>query len=38
MKEVDKPSFAGHRAYYIAIKLAVLAAAAYIAFSYLSGR
>lgn len=25
MKEADKPPFAGHRAYYIAIKLAVLA-------------
>ncbi len=37
MKETDKPPFAGHRAYYIAIKLAVLAAAAYLAFRYLAG-
>jgi hypothetical protein len=35
MKEADKPPFAAHRAYYIAIKLAVLAAALYIAVRYL---
>lgn len=35
MKEADKPPFAGHRAYYIAIKLAVLAAGLYIAVRYL---
>ena len=34
MKEADKPPFAGHRAYYIAIKLAVLAAAIYVAVRY----
>jgi|LNFM01.1.fsa_nt_gb hypothetical protein len=38
MKEADKPPFAGHRAYYIAIKLAVLAVGLYAAFVYLSGR
>ena len=35
MKETDKPPFAGHRTYYIAIKLAVLAAALYVAVRYL---
>jgi hypothetical protein len=37
MKESDKPPFAGHRAYYVAIKLAVLVAAVYIAVRYIAG-
>lgn len=37
MKETDKPPFAGHRAYYVAIKIAVLAAAVYIAVRYVAG-
>ncbi len=37
MKETDKPPFAGHRAYYLVLKLAVLAAALVIAVRYLVG-
>jgi hypothetical protein len=36
MKETDKPPFASHRLYYIALKLVVLAAAVYVAVRYFS--
>lgn len=37
MKESDKPPFAGHRTYYVVLKLTVLAAAAYVAYRYFAG-
>ena len=36
MKEADKPPFAGHRTYYVVLKLLVLAAAIYVAVRYLA--
>lgn len=37
MKEADKPPFAGHRAYYVVLKIVVLVIAAVIAWRYLYG-
>lgn len=37
MKEADKPPFARHRAYYVALKILVLAIAAFVAYRYLFG-
>jgi hypothetical protein len=34
MKEADKPPFAGHRTYYLVLKIAVLIVAVYIALRY----
>lgn len=37
MKEADKPPFSKHRAYYVVLKLAVLAAAIYVAVRLFAG-
>lgn len=37
MKEADKPPFAAHRTYYTVLKIAVLIAAAVLAYQYWMG-